>query len=94
MSRKNRFRQQRNQNIKIVVILLFFFIIIFSGIFAVEYNRCRVFYGEGYFQIFSVQDNGQDIYCINILENKININLRYVKRDYKKLTNFLQKIQY
>jgi hypothetical protein len=94
MSRKSRFRDQRIYNLKIVVTILFFFIIIIGGMLAIDYNRCNVYYGQGSFEIFSVKNSDNDIYHINILDNQININLKYVKRDYKKMTNLLQKIKY
>ncbi len=87
MARKVRFRNQRLYNLRILVVSILFLLIVSGGLFVVDISKSYVLYGHAKLEIIRVQEIGQDIYQLSILNNNYNVNLKYLKRDIFKFKN-------
>lgn len=91
MARKERFRNQRLYNIKIFVVSILFLIIVSGGLVVVDISKSNVLYGQPKLELIRVQEMGQDIYQLSILNNNFDINLKYLKRDIYKIRNLFSR---
>ena len=87
MARKVRFRNQRLYNLRILVVSILFLFIVSGGLIVVDISKSFVLYGHAELEIIKVQEIGQDIYQLSILNNNYDVNLKYLKRDIRKLRN-------
>lgn len=87
MARKARFRKERLYTIKIYVIVLLFLLILISGLAAVDYSKNYVLYGQSRMEIIKVDRLDEDVYSLSILNESMDINLKYLKRDFSRLKN-------
>lgn len=67
-----------------------FFIILAAGLLAVDFNKSYVIYGQPKFEIFKIEDLNNDIYRVWLMDSDFNLNLKYLKRDIKKLENYFK----
>ncbi len=87
MARKVRFRNERIFNIKIIVVMLLFMLIVTGGLLAVDINKSYVLYGQTKLEMIKIEEVNQDIYQVSLLNDKFNLNLKYLRRDINKLKN-------
>ncbi|QNU65566.1 hypothetical protein EHE19_011575 [Ruminiclostridium herbifermentans] len=88
MARKIRFRQQRIYKLKIMFVFVLFFSILFIGLLVVDLNKSYVMYGTPRIEILQIEMLENDICQINVLNSKINLNLKYIKRDINNVKSY------
>lgn len=88
MARKIRFRQQRIYEIRIAIVLVLFVSILFFGLFVVDLNKSYVIYGEPRLELFKIEHFDNDMYKVNILNSKFDLNLKYIIRDINNIKSF------
>lgn len=88
MPRKIRFRQQRIYELKIVIVFILFIAVLLCGLTAVDLNKNYVIYGEPRFELLQIETLDTDIYQVNILNIKFDLNLKYIKRDINNIKTF------
>jgi len=88
LARKIRFRQQRIYELRIAIVLVLFTVILFSGLFIVDIEKSYVMYGEARLELCQVELFSKDIYRVNILNSKFDLNLKYIKRDVNRVKSF------
>lgn len=88
MARKIRFRQQRLYNLKILIVILLFISVLTGGLMAVDIGKSYIFYGQYRLEIFQVEPVGKDIYQVSILNDKFQLNLKYLKSNIEELKAF------
>lgn len=90
MARKIRFRQQRIYELKIVIVFVLFMAVLLCGLIAVDLNKNYVIYGEPRLELFQIELFDNDVYQVNILNSKFNLNLKYLIRDINKIKSFFK----
>lgn len=88
MDRKNRFRKERIYKLKIFIVFVLFFTILLSGLLVVDINKSYVMYGEPKIELFQVQMLDNDKCEVNILNSKLDLNLKYIKRDINSIKSY------
>jgi ABC-type microcin C transport system permease subunit YejE len=90
LARKIRFRQQRIYELKIIIVFVLFFAVLLSGLIAVDLNKNYVIYGDSRLELLQIELLETDLYQVNILNSKFNLNLKYIKRDINNIKTFLK----
>lgn len=88
LARKIRFRKQRIYKIKIVMVFVLFISVLLFGLIAVDLNKSYVMYGEPRLELVQIESVDQNIYRVSILNSKISLNLKYIKRDLNSVRTF------
>lgn len=91
LTRKIRFRQQRIFELRIVIVFVIFIAVLLCGLVAVDLNKSYVIYGEPRLELVQIELYDTDIYQVNILDSKFNINLKYIMRDINNIKSFFYK---
>jgi len=89
LARKERFRKQRIYKLKILAVSIIALSIVSSGLIAVDINKSNVLYGRPKLELINIQEMGEDIYQLSILNIKYDINIKYLKRDIYRLKNLI-----
>ncbi len=90
MNRVQRFRELRHFRMKLAMTFMLFILILCVGIGVADYSMSGLLKDEKGFGIFSVNSYGEDYYRISFFDNAIYINTKYVARDYKRLTDWVE----
>jgi hypothetical protein len=88
LARKIRFRQQRLYELRIAIVLVLFVAVLFSGLFVVDLNKSYVMYGEPRTELIQINHFDNDIYEVNVLNSKFNLNLKYMMKDINNIKSF------
>ncbi len=89
MARKARLRKERLYTIRLYIVGLLFMLVLISGLAAVDFSKNYVLYGQSSMEIIKIDRLDKDIYSLSILNDRINLNLKYLKRDLNRLKNTL-----
>lgn len=87
LARKIRFRNERIYNLKILLVSILFLLIVSGGLLAVDVSKSYVLYGQTSLEMIKVEQVDKDIYQVSLLNDKFNINLKYLIRDINNLKN-------
>ena len=91
MNRVEKFRQNRQLKLKIWIAFIFFLVIILTGIAVADYSVNSIMRNERRIEIFSIKEVSGTLIQISIMNQKLDINTKYIKRDYGRLMDFLQR---
>lgn len=69
------------------MVALLFVTVLVSGLLAVDLNKSYIFYGEQRLELFRIETIEQDVYRLFILNEKFDLNLKFIKRDFN---NFME----
>lgn len=69
-------------------VFVLFFSILFIGLLVVDLNKSYVMYGTPRIEILQIEMLENDICQINVLNSKINLNLKYIKRDINNVKSY------